>query len=344
MRENIAEAIENAAINGGHVTPTYLQNLITQVTNKIDGLDRRFCHFEGLIKGGVPLLQQPQATSATVFDSSSTPDQWRYCYGGRFYSVPQGFELPTKLKLRAAFGLWINGDPSLKSYQKPPGRSEEKVLTATPIKAYRLIQSKMLPKDIARKFKVSWMPILKLMTSVCNNLPASATGQALDALYKQGLEQVRNNAAYIFAEGRYEYTNWALSTWSRMIIPSAISKNGTEADKARLVGRIPVPHQHKRKRKVSIENNSIERPPTQQQRVILAPAQQRLIPAPARVAPAQQRLIPAPARPRPTSAGFGYCAIRGCGLAAGVDHDHPCFRQGCPCYVHNMCAQDFVVA
>jgi hypothetical protein len=237
MRENIAEAIENAAINGGHVTPTYLQNLITQVTNKIDGLDRRFCHFEGLIKGGVPLLQQPQATSATVFDSSSTPDQWRYCYGGRFYSVPQGFELPTKLKLRAAFGLWINGDPSLKSYQKPPGRSEEKVLTATPIKAYRLIQSKMLPKDIARKFKVSWMPILKLMTSVCNNLPASATGEALDALYKQGLEQVRNNAAYIFAEGRYEYTNWALSTWSRMIIPSALSKNGTEADKARLVGR-----------------------------------------------------------------------------------------------------------
>ena len=55
MRENIAGAIENAAINGGQVTPRYLQNLITQVTNKIDGLDRRFCHVEGLIKEGVPL-------------------------------------------------------------------------------------------------------------------------------------------------------------------------------------------------------------------------------------------------------------------------------------------------
>ena len=106
MRENIAEAIENAAINGGHVVkPKYLQNLITQVTDKIDGLDRRFCDVEGLIKEGVP-LQQPQATSATVFDSSSTPGQWRYCYGGRFYSVPKGFELPMKLKLRAAFGLY----------------------------------------------------------------------------------------------------------------------------------------------------------------------------------------------------------------------------------------------
>jgi hypothetical protein len=189
----------------------------------------------------------------------------------------------------------------------------------------------MLPKNIASKFKVSWMPILKLMTSACNNLPASATGQVLDALYKQGLEQVRNNAVYIFAKGRYEYTNWALSTWSRMIIPSAISKHGTEADKARL-GTIPVPHQHKRKRKLSIKNNSIERP-TQQQR--------GLNPAPAR----QQRLIRAAAQVavlgdcRPTSEGFGSCAIQECANAIH-NHNHRCFKQGCPYYVHNMCAQD----
>jgi hypothetical protein len=166
------------------------------------------------------------------------------------------------------------------------------------------------------------MPILTLMTSVCNNLPASATGQALDELYKQGLEQVRKNAAYVFAKGGY--TDWALSTWSRKIIPSAIKNNGTAADKARL-GRIPVPHQRKRKRKASTEKNG-------QQLLIVAPAQQRSIPAPARVAVSGDC-------PRPTSTGREYCAIRGCGFA-GVDHDHPCFRQGCPCYVHNLCAQN----
>jgi hypothetical protein len=278
MAEKVTEAIENAAITGGNVTPTYLQNLITQVTDKIDGLDRRFNHVEGLIKEGVPLLQQPQATSATVFDSSSTPGQWRYCYGGRFYSVPKGFELPMKLKLRAAFGLWINGDPSRKSYQKLPGSSEE-VLTATPIKSYRMIKTAMLPKNVANQFKASWMPILKLMTSVCNNLPALATGQALDELYKQGLDQVRKNAAYIFAKGGY--TDWTLSTWSRKISPSAIKNNGTAADNARLE-RIPVPHQRKRKRKASIENNG-------QQRLIPTPAQQRLIPAPARAKVAKNK-------------------------------------------------------
>jgi hypothetical protein len=24
---------------------------------------------------------------------------------------------------------------------------------------------------------------------------------------------------------------------------------------------------------------------------------------------------------------------------AGLDHDHPCFRQGCPYFVHCVCAQ-----
>jgi hypothetical protein len=321
MAEKVTEAIENAAITGGNVTPTYLQNLITQVTDKIDGLDRRFNHVEGLIKEGVPLLQQPQATSATVFDSSSTPGQWRYCYGGRFYSVPKGFELPMKLKLRAAFGLWINGDPSRKSYQKLPGSSEE-VLTATPIKSYRMIKTAMLPKNVANQFKASWMPILKLMTSVCNNLPALATGQALDELYKQGLDQVRKNAAYIFAKGGY--TDWTLSTWSRKISPSAIKNNGTAADNARLE-RIPVPHQRKRKRKASIENNG-------QQRLIPTPAQQRLIPAPARAAVSGDRR-------RPTSKGHGYCSIQGCTNHI-FDHDHPCFKQGCPYYVHSLCGQD----
>jgi hypothetical protein len=159
------------------------------------------------------------------------------------------------------------------------------------------------------------------LTSVCNNLPALATGQALDELYKQGLEQVRKNAAYIFAKGGY--TDWTLSsTWSRKIIPSAIKNNGTAADKARL-GRIPVPHQRKRKRKASIENNG-------QQRLIPTPAQQRLIPA---------RVAVSGDGPRPTSStGCGYCPIRGC-TNPTLDHDHPCFRQGCPCYVHNFCAR-----
>lgn len=48
------EAIKkNAAINGGQVTPTELQNLIKQVTDRmvvVDGQDRRLCRVEDLIK------------------------------------------------------------------------------------------------------------------------------------------------------------------------------------------------------------------------------------------------------------------------------------------------------
>jgi hypothetical protein len=180
------------------------------------------------------------------------------------------------------------------------------------------------------------------MTSVGNNLPASATGQALDELYKQGMEQVRKNAAYIFAKGGY--TDWALCTWSQKIIPSAIKNNGTAADKARRLGRIPVPHQHKRKRKASIENNG-----QQQLTLAPAPAQQRLIPAvenseqlePPRPAGIPDEVVVAPAAAaagRPTWSGTGHCAIAGC-VWPQLKHSHRCFREGCSFYVHNLCAQ-----
>jgi hypothetical protein len=62
IKKSIVEAIKkNAAINGGQVTPTELQNLIKQVTDRIvvDGLDRRLCRVEDLIKERRDELQQP---------------------------------------------------------------------------------------------------------------------------------------------------------------------------------------------------------------------------------------------------------------------------------------------
>jgi hypothetical protein len=61
IKERVVEAIKmNAAINGGQVTPTELRNLIKQVTDRIvDGLDRRLCRVEDLIKERRDALQQP---------------------------------------------------------------------------------------------------------------------------------------------------------------------------------------------------------------------------------------------------------------------------------------------
>jgi hypothetical protein len=62
IKKSIVEAIKkNAAINGGQVRPTELQNLIQQVTDRIvvDGLDRRLCRVEDLIKERRDALQQP---------------------------------------------------------------------------------------------------------------------------------------------------------------------------------------------------------------------------------------------------------------------------------------------
>jgi hypothetical protein len=118
------------------------------------------------------------------------------------------------------------------------------VLTSTPIKPYWLIHLGRLPANVSSKFPVlSWMPILKLMTSGRNNLPALASGAALDELHEQGLKRIKDIAEFIFLEDGS--ANWAVSTWSQKTTCSAISKHGTEADKARL-DRVPVPHQQNR--------------------------------------------------------------------------------------------------
>jgi hypothetical protein len=73
IKESIVEAIKkNAAINGGQVTPTELQNLIKQVTARIvDGLGRRLYRVEDLIKERRDSLALQQPTTATCSRATS---------------------------------------------------------------------------------------------------------------------------------------------------------------------------------------------------------------------------------------------------------------------------------
>jgi hypothetical protein len=144
MGETINDAIENAAINSGHVTPTYIATLLKDFSEKID--KRRLESFKSLIRKGVPRQQSTEATR--FFDVTATSNKkWQYCCGRRFYSVPKGFELPQKQTLRSAFGLWINGELLRKSYQKHPGKQGEILIDTPLIKPFRLLDSKMLPQD-----------------------------------------------------------------------------------------------------------------------------------------------------------------------------------------------------
>ena len=127
-----------------------------------------------------------------------------YSYGGRFYDVPETFDLPDGIKLRLAFQLWLNGDKQRQSLHN-------NVSVMTPVKPFSLLKPEMLPKTIAPRFKVCWRPILSLMTtipikSIRSKYEAGEiyTGEEFDNLFNNGIAQVKAKASYIFTYKGYE--------------------------------------------------------------------------------------------------------------------------------------------
>ena len=83
-----------------------------------------------------------------------------WTYRGRFWSVPEKFELPKKVQSRRAWELWIRG------MDTPDGKR---------ICSFRNFTSASVPKDVYKKLKLEWQPIMKKMeNSPGVQIPASS--------------------------------------------------------------------------------------------------------------------------------------------------------------------------
>jgi hypothetical protein len=152
-----------------------------------------------------------------------------YAHGGRFFHVPENFEFPNA-KLHTGWKLWIGGQPGHKV------KSQDGTVKDAPIRAFRLLDPKMLPKEARQTFKLKWLPIFKMMEAApgLNLDEAQDSAEHYDETYQTAMEHLKSQVQYVFQNPNYKVDSWSLGTWSVRVARSSVEKFGTEADKARL--------------------------------------------------------------------------------------------------------------
>ena len=148
------------------------------------------------------------------------PQGHMWTYRGRFWSVPENFELPKKVMRRRAWELWIRG------MDTPDGKR---------IYPFRYFTSASMPKDAFKKLKVEWQPIMKKMeNSPGVNIPAryiDVNQFLIDSTFNVATTHLRENVcSFLFKDKNKRIESWTVGTWSNSTQRSNIIKNGSASD------------------------------------------------------------------------------------------------------------------
>jgi hypothetical protein len=248
VRQAVSDAFEDQAIQNGVVTTqTLADEMFKEHNKKMDELiTTRLAALQaaggGLIaaatvntdknqepefaKGG---LDEDEPTTTTTVPT--TPAMYcTYTHGGHFWHTPLGFALPPRMKLDTGWKIWSFGIPCYQIKNADDGTAQ-----AAPIRPFRAFKSKMLPKQIERDFNLHWRPIFEMMDACPGMLPLDNSTNNLDDSFDPGLEYLKTRVAYVFQKRKANPIKWELSTWSKHVCRSSITKYGTESDKAAFV-------------------------------------------------------------------------------------------------------------
>ena len=151
-----------------------------------------------------------------------------YCWGGKFYCVPEGYVFPKKMLLKQAWTCWVMGQPAHR--MEVPGSD---AILECPIKPFRLMDRNSLPVKLRNTFCNDIQPILKLM-SKAPEIIFSDVSTAVDAAFIErsfliGIDYVKTQVEYIFLSQKWK--KWSVSYMSKKIMYTMIMKDGTDSDK-----------------------------------------------------------------------------------------------------------------
>ena len=73
-------------------------------------------------------------------------DHTLYCYDGKFWQVPRGWQFPEKILRQTGWSLWLNGQPGI-------------------VRPFRLLDPPSLSPDkkLRDRLKLEWRPIFQMM-------------------------------------------------------------------------------------------------------------------------------------------------------------------------------------
>ena len=218
----IIDAINEKAASAGQITSTVLENMF----------QRHQQNLNELLTERLGASQTQQTSNPTQASSGNTVMMTRggypvYSYQGKMdWDVPSDWTVP-KSNLKNAFILWFFGV------------SNE---TGVIIRPFRHL--KVVPVKEWRKFKVEFIPIMKLMEEGVDT--QSITMDTYLNEYEKGVKCVESQVSFI--KKCKKASTWTVATWSSRIKRSSILKNGTDEDKEKVSMESRYNKKHSKKR------------------------------------------------------------------------------------------------
>ena len=178
LSDSVKAAIEETAIANGNITHHSMTNILEKHQKQIDEslamqnkiIDEKLAALTSQLGG------QPTNNNDTPPPPPPSPYEL-YNWDGRFWQVPKGFMFPKDVKRKRAWELWLIGQPN---FLKEDG-------TNGCILPYRLMDPKLLPKQIANKLKVEWRPVLKHMEAATDLPNLNENEKKQSRIYKLNL-------------------------------------------------------------------------------------------------------------------------------------------------------------
>ena len=162
------------------------------------------------------------------------------------WQVPKNFTFPTNAKLLTGWQLWVGGQPGYQVNKQSEDGPD--TVQLAPVRPYRLLGRKFLPKHVRQVLSLSWEPTFKIMQAA----PGMDFDMDAQESFKIGYAYLKARVEYIFTTIRMKPETWCVAYWSVKVQRSSIMKKGTEADKARL----PAPTRKNAPRKQTTSTSS----------------------------------------------------------------------------------------
>ena len=138
----------------------------------------------------------------------------------KVFECTRKLELPKKVQRRRAWELWI------REMDTPDGKR---------ICSFRNFTSASVQRDVYKKLKLEWQPIMKKMenrTGVQIPVRLIDVNQFLiDSTFNMATSHLRENiCSFLFTHKNKRIESWTVGTWSSCTQRSHITKNGSESD------------------------------------------------------------------------------------------------------------------
>ena len=121
---------------------------------------------------------------------------------------------------------------------------------------FRKLKATMLPLSLKNTFKLNWKPLFVYLEKHVSIDVETITNDNINVYYNACIVVLKNRLSFCFKKKDGRSLSWAVSTWSKNVMPSNILKFGTNSDKE-LITSVPTNNSGQQQKRKTTPNSVV---------------------------------------------------------------------------------------